>query len=156
MDDALGAALAARRSEVLAACACTNLRKATRAVTQRFDTALRPSGLRATQLALLLTCAGPDDANLGEIAERLAVDRSTLSRTLQPLARRGLVTVDTGPTRRARRVTVTPAGHAALSAALALWAGAERSVAEEIGWPDLARLFALLTRLVPHGRAGGR
>ncbi len=82
MDDALGAALAARRSEVLAACACTNLRKATRAVTQRFDTALRPSGLRATQLALLLACAGPDDANLGEIAERLAVDRSTLSRTL--------------------------------------------------------------------------
>ncbi len=75
---------------------------------------------------------------------------------MQPLARRGLLAVDTGPTRRARRVTVTPAGHAALSAALALWAGAERSVAEEIGWPDLARLFALLTRLVPHGRAGGR
>src|SRR5213080_2504071 len=69
-------------------CACANMRRAARAVTQLYDAALRPSGLRITQFTLLRALAragGPmtQDA-LGEL---LAVDSTTLSRTLRQLER---------------------------------------------------------------------
>ena len=150
MQDALGLALAARCGDVLAACICTNLRMAARVATQRFDRTLEPCGLRAAQLSLLLACAASGDGTAADIAERLSIDRTTLSRTLRALAQRGLLEIDRAPNRRARRITVTDHGRAALSAALTLWAAAERSTAEQLGWDELGRLLPLLTRITAH------
>lgn len=148
MQSSLGTELAARRTDVLAGCVCTNLRTAARVVTHRFDRALASSGLRMTQLALLLACAGPGPTTISEVASTLAVDRTTLSRTLRPLARRGLIAIVRGPDRRARQITMTDHGRDVLSAALPLWANAEHAIAENLGWEDLGRLLATLARVV--------
>ncbi len=148
MHETVAAALAARRAEVLKACACTNLRRATRVATQRYDAALKPCGLRATQLTLLLACAEPAGTTIAELAEALAVDRTTLSRTLRPLVRKGLIDVERGPDRRARRITVTTMGGEALAAALPLWAEAERAFAEPLGWDEMEQLLRALARVV--------
>lgn len=147
MQSSLATELAARRTDVLAGCVCTNLRRAARLVTQRFDRVLEPSGLRMTQLALLLACAAPGSTTIVEIAHVLAVDRTTLSRTLQPLSRRGLIAITHGPDRRARQITMTDHGRDVLLTALPLWADAEHAIAEQLGWEDLGRLLATLSRI---------
>lgn len=155
MQSSLGAELAARRTDVLAGCVCTNLRKAARLVTQRFDRALQPSGLRMTQLSLLLACAGPGTTTIAEVASTLAVDRTTLSRTLRPLARQGLISIDHGPDKRMRHISMTDPGRETLASALRLWADAEHSVAEELGWQELAQLLGKLARLVSFSERPG-
>ncbi len=147
MQSSLATELAARRTDVLAGCVCTNLRQAARLITQRFDRALKPSGLRMTQLALLLACAAPGSTTIVEIARALAVDRTTLSRTLQPLSRLGLIAITHGPDRRARQITMTDHGRDVLLTALPLWADAEHAIAEQLGWEDLGRLLAALSRI---------
>ncbi len=147
MEDDLGAALAAQREAVLAACACTGLRKATRVVTQRFDAALRPCGLRATQLSLLLACATPEPTTIARVSDMLAIDRTTLTRTLRPLSRRGLIEIGRAEDRRLRLISVTEAGHHAIATALPLWAEAENAVAEALGWEPMAQLLGGLARI---------
>jgi DNA-binding MarR family transcriptional regulator len=151
MQSSLGTELAARRTDVLAGCVCTNLRTAARVVTHRFDQALAPSGLRMTQLALLLACAAPGPTTIAQVASALAVDRTTLSRTLRPLARQGLIAIGRGRDRRARQITMTDHGRNVLSAALPLWANAEHAIAEQLGWEDLGHLLAALARVVAIG-----
>ena len=80
-------------AEVLATCACLQLRKATRVVTQLYDGALRPIGLRSTQLPILVTLAAHGPLSMTDLAESLVLDRTTLIRTLRPLQRRGLIEV---------------------------------------------------------------
>src|SRR5215216_421883 len=107
--------------EVARACACANLRKAARAVTQLFDAALAPSGLKATQFTLLVTSRLSGEATINGLAERMAMDRTTLSRNLKPLARDGLLEVSPGGDGRTRLVQITSAGERALEEAYPLW-----------------------------------
>lgn len=147
----LGSALAERPAEVLAACLCTNLRKASRVATQRFDAALKPCGLSANQLALLLACADPEGATTAAISTTLAVDRSTLTRTLRPLIESGLIARERG---RPHRHRLTAAGRARIAEALPLWAAAERALAEALGWETTARLLSDLGRVAASPGAG--
>src|SRR5919106_4818042 len=77
-------------------CACFNLRKATRAVTQLYDDALRPSGLRCTQFSLLTLLRASGTVAMTELAEDAVMDRTTLARNLDILEREGLVRVRPG------------------------------------------------------------
>jgi len=145
VEQLLGSALAERPGDVLAACLCTNLRKASRVATQRFDAALKDCGITANQLALLLACADPTGTTTGAVSAALAVDRSTLTRTLRPLIERGLI--DRQPGGRSRRLSLTEAGRRRVADALPRWAEAERALAEAIGWPTTARLLADLGQI---------
>ncbi len=78
----------------LTACTCANLRKAARAVTQVYDQALRPTGLKATQFTMLATLSNRGDLPLSRLAEALVMDRTTLTRNLKPLVGKGLVRID--------------------------------------------------------------
>ena len=91
-------------------CACFNLRKATRAVTQMFDVAFQPLGLRANQFTVLATVALRGPLYINDLAKRLVMDRTTVSRDLGPLENRGWVKIQSGEDRRTRAVEVTPAG----------------------------------------------
>ena len=66
-------------------CNCSTLRSATRVLTQAYDEVLRPSGLRTTQFSILARLAGVGPVPLSELAELLAMDRTTLARNLRPL-----------------------------------------------------------------------
>jgi DNA-binding MarR family transcriptional regulator len=103
-------------------CLCLHLQRAARAVARRFDAAFRPLGLTNGQFSLLMSLNRPEPAGMRDVAELLAMDRTTLTAALKPLQRRGLVTVAVDPAdRRGRRLTLTPAGRAALAAAVPIW-----------------------------------
>lgn len=122
-------------------CACSNLRKAARAVTQFFDVHLAPSGLRSTQLGILATLHHLGPRNLSELADSLVMDRTTLTRNLRPLQRRGLIELVSGDDRRTRRVALTPEGSTAMSEAYPLWCEAQREIAGRLGvdrWKDIS------------------
>src|SRR5215207_9565843 len=114
--------------EVARACACANLRKAARAVTQLFDAALTPSGLKATQFTLLVTSRLSGDTTINGLAERMAMDRTTLSRNLKPLVRKGLLEVSPGGDGRTRLVSISPEGERALDEAYPMWQAAQEEV----------------------------
>src|ERR1700744_4295985 len=92
-------------------CNCTALRKASRRVSQLYDSALEPCGLRTTQRAILNHIARIGAPSLGELAEALVMDRGALTHNLKPLERDGLVEIGVDPQdRRNRLVTLTMKG----------------------------------------------
>lgn len=117
-------------------CSCFNLRRAARRVTQVYDRALAPSGLKATQFALLAVL-NREDATEGvaitRLAEKLGMDRTTLTRNLAVVEREGLVTVRTGDDPRSRLVVLTKPGRSALDRAAPHWARAQAELARHIG-----------------------
>ena len=114
-------------------CACFNLRKAARAVTQLYDAALEPAGLRATQFSLLAAAAALGSPTVGELARAMVMDRTTLTRNLRPLERQALIALSPGADRRTRHVTLTPEGRQRLDDALPLWRRAQLGIVEGLG-----------------------
>lgn len=125
-------------------CACSRLRRATRAVTQLYDDALEPVGLRVTQLSLLRTLQREGTLRIGELAARNLLDRTALSRNLDPLVERKLVAIVAGRDARTRQVTLTRQGTAAIAAAAPHWDRAQREVARHIGRERLDGLYDVL------------
>jgi DNA-binding MarR family transcriptional regulator len=139
------------------ACVCGRLRRATRALTQRYDDLMAPSGLRVTQFSLLRTIASSGTCRLSDLAETLLLDRTALSRTLNPLAARGYVHISPGRDARTREVSFTRAGERALTAALPHWQRAQSEVAKTIGADKLQALIATLRDIEAlHPDPGGR
>jgi DNA-binding MarR family transcriptional regulator len=104
------------------ACLCLHLRRAARAVARRFDAAFRPLGLTNGQFSLMMSLNRPQPPSIGQLSERLAMDRTTLTANLKPLERRGLVRVSVDDAdKRGRRLALTPAGRALLAAAMPIW-----------------------------------
>lgn len=103
-------------------CLCLHTQRAARALARRFDDAFRPLGLSNGQFSLLMSLNRPEPASMGSVAALLAMDRTTLTANLKPLARRGLVSVTVDKEdRRSRRLTLTSAGRALLMAAVPVW-----------------------------------
>ena len=125
-------------------CACSRLRRASRAITQLYDDALASSGLRLTQFGVLRTLSRHDTMTITALAAEMLLDRTALSRNLDPLATRGLVAISPGVDQRTRQLALTAAGRRALDEAEPCWAEAQRDVARRIGKPRLDQLYALL------------
>jgi DNA-binding MarR family transcriptional regulator len=131
-------------------CACFNVRKAARALTALYDRALAPTGLRATQSTLLVALARAGNIPLTRLAGILGMDRTTLTRNLEPLERDGLVAVRPGADRRVKLAGITEKGRKALAAAMPLWREAQRQIAEGTGvgrWNELRRELGRITAL---------
>src|SRR5260370_9368411 len=78
--------------DLVQACAVMNFRQVSRSVTARFDDQLRPAGLRATQLNLLVAIETTAATTVTGLAEILAMDRTTMTRNLKVIRDRCLVT----------------------------------------------------------------
>lgn len=114
-------------------CACANVRRAARAVTQLYDQELHRGGLRVTQFTLLKVMARKGSVRQGELGEILALDGTTLSRTLRPLQSKGWIRVFPGADRRERHWELTPAGRRQLERAEPLWERAQARLRSKIG-----------------------
>src|SRR5499427_8122117 len=106
--------------EILENCACHKVRTAARAVTRAYDEALRPVGLRATQLSVLVAATADDALSITSLAKYMGMDRSTLTRNLRPLESEGLIRVGVEGWRRSRALKITKKGRARLQEALPL------------------------------------
>ena len=130
-------------------CAAGNVRAAARVLTRRYDRALRGSGLRITQVALLAQLRDRVWLSATELADRVVAERSGVTRDLALLERSGLLTGRPRPgDRRVREVSLSTAGEAALRAASEGWRASQDAVTDALG-PDRAQLLvALLADLV--------
>ncbi|MEX2542779.1 MAG: MarR family winged helix-turn-helix transcriptional regulator [Trueperaceae bacterium] len=132
----------AKGLEIARTCTYFNVRKATRILADAFDVALRPYGLRGTQFSLLVAITLMEEPTVGRLAEVIAADRTTLTRTLAPLERDGLIASEPGSDRRERRLRITIAGEACLAEASAEWERVQRSIVGEMGEEAWSQLMA--------------
>jgi len=91
---------------------CTNfkLRQLTRRVTQHYDQHLASAGLKITQYSLLTHVDRLGPLAPGELARRMDMGASTLTRNLQPMVAAGWLEMGAGPDARSRLVHITEAG----------------------------------------------
>ncbi len=124
---------ASRNKIVALPCACANLRRAARVVSQRYEQAMRPAGIKGTQFTLLqaLTLAG--DISQGKLGELLGLDSTTLTRTLLLLKKKGWVESKPGEDRREIRLGLTAAGRRKYTMALRYWKSAQRQLRKALG-----------------------
>jgi len=115
-------------------CINTNIRATTRAITQFYDAMLKPSGLLSTQFSLVATLIETEPIALTQFAYRLAMDRTTLARNLNPLEREGLLVVAIAEVdKRQRIISMTDAGRERYQQALRLWQTAQAHMIEHFG-----------------------
>src|SRR5260370_30180331 len=134
----------------LSPCVCNTLRLASRAVTQLYDDGLRPSGLRVTQFNILAMVACRREANLRQLEGTLAIDQTTLTRSLNLLERDRVIERVPHPDGRIKAMRLTSKGRRALETARPLWARAQDKVLRELGtkaWADAQRRLAYLLRI---------
>lgn len=137
--------------QVVSTCACFNLRKASRVITQHFDEILKPSGLLVTQFTILVAVATVKSGTINELAELLVMDRTTLTRNLKPLEREGWLKSEPGQDQRTRVISLTANGEAILMKAFPLWKQAQCTVEEILGqqrWSDLLAHLVEATALI--------
>jgi DNA-binding MarR family transcriptional regulator len=142
----------ATRREIAGTCTYFHARRATRILAEVFDDALRPHGLKGTQFTLLAAVGLQGEATVGGLAEALDADRTTLTRTLAPLERDGLLESRPGADRRERRMALTDAGERTLAEAYPAWHRAQASIVEGLGTADWERLMAGLAAVRDLGR----
>ena len=136
---------------LLDTCLCHNARMASRVITRAYDEALRPTGLRATQVAVLAAVGARGALSIKSLANSLEMERTTLTRNLRPLEEQGHVAIAPEGRHRSRVLTLTKSGQAALLKALPLWQAAQRSAMRQLGdqrWPAVQRAFADLVNKV--------
>jgi len=114
-------------------CAWFNLRRAARSVTGVYDDALKPAGLRSSGFTLLATVAESEPISVGDLAEALFLDPTTMTRNLQVLRRQGLLAVSLRSSVRKRFVTLLPRGRKALARSFPLWRRVQRKFVNKVG-----------------------
>ncbi|MEO0963298.1 MAG: MarR family winged helix-turn-helix transcriptional regulator [Pseudomonadota bacterium] len=132
-------------------CAALRTRMAARGVTRAYDAALRPLGIKITQFTLLVTAKYEADLSIGDMADVLAMERSTLTRNLKLLADMGLIEMRKGSAPRTKVPVITRKGDALLTKAIPIWRDAQARLTAHMGkarWKEARTLLTDLS-LVP-------
>ncbi len=133
-------------------CTAARLRKLTRRVTAFYEHHMRSTGLKLSQYSLLCQLSA-EAQTLTALADRMEIDRTTLTRNLRPLVERGLVGEPSGTDARQRLFVLTPAGAQVRALARTHWRQAQRALETNLGPEFVANLHAqleqALTRLKP-------
>jgi len=130
-------------------CNCLALRQAARHVTQFYDQHLAAAGLRTTQFSILAKLKGLGPMTINVLARELVMDRTTLGRTMLPLERDGLISINDGTRdRRSKDLELTKAGAERLRRAAKLWGNAQKRFEAKFGAQRAADLRALLSEVV--------
>ncbi len=141
-------------------CACTMLKKASRAMTRFYEEAMAPAGVTATQFAILRALERNGPTPLSRLAEELVMDRTSLYRALSPLLRDALlVTKASSVDRRVKEAALSRAGHRRIARALPYWRSAQDDFLADFGtrdWSGTAGSLAKLVALVPSSRKSTR
>lgn len=138
----------AKCKEIGRTCACYQVRKAARAVTKLYEEALRPIGLRATQFSLLMASRVMGPVTVVKLAQITVMDRTTLTRNLQVLEKRGLIAINPREDRREREVTLTSSGMEVLVQAIPLWEAAQDRVRQGLGEEKMHDLLDNLSEII--------
>ena len=113
-------------------CHCLAARRNARAITRVYEEHLRPHGLRATQFSILVALAVAGPKPMGELAEALGLDRTTLTRGVALLERDGWLATEPSDDARERRLRLTKAGRKKLESAYPAWKAAQEAVGKKL------------------------
>jgi DNA-binding MarR family transcriptional regulator len=131
-------------------CACTTMRKATRALSRLYDDSLAPLGVTVAQFGILKAIWREPGLALSRLADDMVMDRTSLYRMLTPMTAAGWIAIASPTKGRAKTVTLTAEGESLLNDARQLWNGAQTRVVGTYGadrWQVLESAIAELTRL---------
>ena len=133
-------------------CACGNLRKTTRAITQYYDRCLLPTGLRSTQYSLLLHISLFDSPSVSELGEKLLLDQTTVTRNIAILKKQGYVVLakDENDARR-KSISLTEKGRQKLTEAVPVCKLAQDKIEQGLGecrYQELLRLLSKIEQIV--------
>ena len=137
-------------------CACYNLRRASRVVTQVFDSYFDELGLKSTQYTVLAALAYESEGRptVTHLADALVLEQSSLSRNLAVLERQGLIRLTAGEEdKRERIVMLTRTGRAALARGYPAWKAAQAAIAEALDPKELENQLRSLRRLTKTAQA---
>lgn len=133
-------------------CTCFKLRKLTRAMSRVYDHHMAAVGLKTTQYSVLKN-VGQEALPVAELADRLGIERTTMTRNLKPLIEAGWISLEAGADSRQRIVTITDAGRAKVRQAYHAWRAAQTEFETLIGAAAVrtlhAQLDATLHQLTP-------
>jgi DNA-binding MarR family transcriptional regulator len=131
-------------------CMCGSFRRTSRALTQFYDRALRPIGLRPTQLTVLQVLSRVGEVSQGQLGELLAMDSTTLTRTLGIMRRHGWIADRPGEDHRERWLRLSKAGETKLTRAIPVWEQVQSLLRKRLGddaWKNLLQLTNQVTEL---------
>jgi DNA-binding MarR family transcriptional regulator len=143
----------AKCREIGRSCVCYNLRRAARAMTKLYDDFLRPSGLRTTQFSLLMAAELRGPVTVTKLAELTVTERTTITRNLTILEKKGFIRIEQGSDRRERKVSLTEKGREALVNALPLWREAQAHVEEGLDGDRVGSFLQDLSEVVNLARS---
>ncbi len=130
---------------------CASVRRTSRALTQLYENALRPLGLRATQFTILQALSLAGEVTQSQLGEILAMDSTTLTRTLQIMTREGWIAERRGEDRRERRLRLAKAGETEFRRALPAWEKVQSRLRRRLGeksWKGLLDITHQVTDLI--------
>ena len=131
-------------------CMCSSFRRTARALTQLYEEAFRPMGLRATQFTILQFLSIAGEVSQGHLGQMLAMDSTSLTRTLAHMVRHGWIAERRGFDRRERLLRLSRAGEKQLARALPVWEQVQSRLRRKLGeprWKELLRLTSAVTEL---------
>jgi len=126
-------------------CACFNIRKSARVLTQQYDEALQFVGLRSTQFSILAMISRVEAITITELADSLLMDRTTLTRNLRPLEKQNLVKTVPGEDRRTRIISISKIGLSKLKEAIPLWKQVQQTFIDYMGASRFKHLLGELS-----------
>jgi DNA-binding MarR family transcriptional regulator len=132
-------------------CFCASFRRASRALTQLYDEALRPLGIRGTQFTILQALSLAGEISQGELGQFLVMDSTTLTRTLRILSQNGWIEDRPGEDRRVRLLGLTKAGQHQFKRGLPHWEKVQTKLRNALGsnrWNKLMREANDLTNVI--------
>lgn len=134
-------------TEIADGCIAVRVRLLNRLVSGVCDAGLRGHGLSVAQVNILVAVGHSGPLTPSEVAAALVMDKSTLSRDVGPLLKKGWLRKAAGPDRRSHTLELTAAGREKLAAILPAWRAAQRELRERLGPDNLAGLFAAVDRV---------
>src|ERR1700738_5724736 len=129
----------------LGPCVCSQVRRLARKLSSLYDGALASAEITITQYSLLANIGRAGQLSHTVLAEKVGMERTTLTRNLRPLTRAKWVAAATGQDRRQHLLQLTAAGRRKLVRILPLWEEAQRQFLSQLGTESLQELRALLT-----------
>lgn len=128
-------------------CIFANVRKANRVLFRRYQDALAPTGISIVQLSMLRTLERHGALPLSRLADHLAMERTSLYRTIEPLIEFGAVKIKNANKGKSKIAELTPEGQATIEKVMPYWAKAQEGILKEISCPDWQTLCETLNKI---------
>lgn len=135
------------KSSESSVCHCVNLRRASRSLTEYYDSVLKPYGFTVCQYSIMRNLQRIEPCSVTELSAIIRLDRTTLVRNLKLLIQKGLILDKTPENQRARILCLSQQGNEFLMPAVFAWEKAQQKIERYVGIKELSYLEEILLKI---------